>query len=42
MISMAKKALAVKSPIPAAVLESRICMTRGQNVMLDSDLAKLY
>ncbi len=42
MISMAKKALAVKSLIPAAVLESRICMTLGQNTMLDSDLAKLY
>ncbi len=29
-------------PVPAELVERRICVIRGQKVMLDSDLAELY
>jgi hypothetical protein len=29
-------------PVPVELIERRICLIRGQKVMLDSDLAKLY
>ncbi len=31
-----------RSPIPAAIIEQHIFLIRGQKVMLDYDLAKLY
>ncbi len=31
-----------RSPIPAAIIEQHIFLIRGQKVMLDADLAKLY